>query len=145
MILNYSTTVPAVKTVGEIQAMLGRAGAATVATTYEGGQPSGVTFVLDTPVGRSGYVLPVKVAAVHVVLRKTAGRSAQKTEAHAERVAWRIAKDWLEAQLALVEAGLAALDEVMLPYQITTSGQTVYALLTESAGARAALERGGAP
>jgi hypothetical protein len=138
-LLNYTTTVPVDRTVAEVQAMLGRAGAATVATAYEDGQVAGVSFVLRTPVGDHGYVLPVLVAPVRKVLAEQsrqgklgagAGgkltRAAMLTEAHAARVAWRIAKDWLEAQLALVAAGLASLDQVMLPYEVMSTGRTVY-------------------
>lgn len=42
------------------------------------------------------------------------------TPAQAARVAWRIAKDWLEAQSALIDAQLATLDEVMMPYMVAS-------------------------
>jgi hypothetical protein len=142
VILNYTTTVPVKRTVAEVQDMLGRAGAGTVATTYEDGKPSGVSFVLDTPAGRVGFVLPVRVDAVQHVLNGPGYAARYQKREHAERVAWRIAKDWLEAQLALVEAGMAELAEVMLPYQVTGSGQTVYRVLADSAAARAALTAG---
>ena len=52
----------------------------------------------------------------------------QCTPEQAAKVAWRIAKDWLEAQSALIDAQLATLDEVMLPYLIDgNSGKTLYA------------------
>lgn len=44
----------------------------------------------------------------------------------AQRVAWRIVKDWVEAQMAIVEAQLADLAEVFLPYAITKNGTTLY-------------------
>lgn len=43
-----------------------------------------------------------------------------------ERVAWRIVKDWVEAQMALIESGLAELPEVFLPYAVKPDGRTVY-------------------
>ena len=46
--------------------------------------------------------------------------------AQAERVAWRVLKDWLEAQLALIEAGVADMAEVMLPYLHVAPGVTLY-------------------
>lgn len=36
----------------------------------------------------------------------------------ANRVAWRIAHDWLRAQLAIIDAGMVTLPEVMFPYLI---------------------------
>ncbi len=41
-------------------------------------------------------------------------------------MAWRICKDWIEAQLAIVEAEMADMVEVFLPYAQTESGETVY-------------------
>lgn len=150
-ILNYSTKISADRTAGEVQAMLGKAGAATVATTYERGEVSGVSFVLDTVHGRRGYVLPVQADAVRRVLvrEEDAGRLGRErrgtftSPAHARRVAWRIAKDWLEAQLALVDAELASLDQVMLPYMLLGDGRTVYdALRSPTAAFMRALEGG---
>ena len=144
-ILNYSTTVPVAQTVGEVTAILARAGAARVSTTYNAGEVIGVTFELHTPIGKFIYELPILAEPVLRVLREkdragqlAAGvsgklsRATMTTQAHAERVAWRIAKDWLEAQLALIEAGLASLDQVMLPYLIADDeGHTLYQRFTE--------------
>lgn len=135
--LNYTTTVPVERTVGEVQAMLGRSGAAAVATTYdEDGTPAGVQFVLRLNGTEYAYVLPVDVAAMHRALlaaekrgdlrgsRKAGGTFS--SAAHARRVAWRVVKDWLEAQLALIAAEQARVDQVMLPYLRVTPEQTLY-------------------
>jgi len=44
----------------------------------------------------------------------------------AVRTSWRIIKDWVEAQMALVESELADVSEVFLPYAITQNGSTLY-------------------
>lgn len=44
----------------------------------------------------------------------------------AERVAWRNVRDWVLAQMALVESCDAAVDEVFLPYMTDNSGKTLY-------------------
>ena len=136
MTLNYSTTVPVARTVGEVQDILARAGADAVGTRYENRRPVGVSFMLNTPAGVASFALPVNVDAVHKLLvaqwnagRIRSGRINKTTaysQEHAERVAWRVAKDWLVAQLALIEAGMASLDQVMLPYMITGEGRTLY-------------------
>jgi len=46
--------------------------------------------------------------------------------AQAERVAWRIVKDWVEAQLAILESEMVHLDEIFLPYMVNNNGQTVF-------------------
>ena len=130
--LNYTTTIAAEKTLGEVQAMLGRAGASAVATTYEGGRATGVNFQMSTPHGPATFALPVNVDGVQAALvkaqREGRAKGLSKVSAlsrdQAERVAWRVIKDWLEAQLALVAASMAQLDTVMLPY-LLVDGQTL--------------------
>lgn len=118
--LNYTTTVPVTKTITEMQTILGKAGASAVAVLYTDGQPDGMTFTLRTPDGERAFHLPVDVPAVHTLLTSQA-RGNRRVDARPEqaaRVAWRIVKDWLEAQVALIQAHLATLDEVMLPYLV---------------------------
>lgn len=137
--LNYTTTIAASKTVGEMQAMLARHGAAAVSVTYEDGSPVGLSFLLRTPHGERHFSLPVDVAAMHrlLVTQDKAGqlRSGRKAErssaAQAERVAWRVMKDWLAAQLVLVEAQMASLDQVMLPYLHVDGDKTLYTAYRE--------------
>jgi hypothetical protein len=125
--LNYTTAVPVSRTTAEMQALLGRSGASAVAVLYEDSKPVGMSFILRTPGGERTFNLPVDVGAVQKLL------TAQKREhsrvddrpAQAERVAWRIVKDWLAAQLALIEAQMATLDEVMLPYLVTRPNRTL--------------------
>ena len=135
-LLNYTTTVPARRTVAEVQDLLADAGARSVMVDFnEAGRAAAIAFVLVTPLGLRSFRLPADVAAVAKVL----ARDAAKVRAHvskanlaspeqAERVAWRILKDWLDAQLALVRVELATLDQVMLPYMMAKDGRTVYDL-----------------
>jgi hypothetical protein len=124
--LNYTTTIPVTQTAGECQAILAAAGAASVAVHYDDGQPTGLSFSLQTPHGPRNFTLPVDVAAMQAVLVK-AERDGQfasmkvrsgkfSNREHAANVAWRVVKDWLEANLALIAAQMATLSEVMLPY-----------------------------
>ena len=124
-LLFYTTKVPVVRTVAEVSRMLGGAGARAVQTRYQDGQPSGVAFVLGGPHGDHWYTLPVDISGVHRVLlaqhnngQLGSGQKARVlcTPEHAARVAWRIAREWLAVQLALVEAQMATVDQIMLPY-----------------------------
>ena len=44
----------------------------------------------------------------------------------AERVAWRIVKDWVEAQMAILESEMVQMDEIFLPYMIGSTGKTLF-------------------
>lgn len=134
--LNYTTTIPVTQTVGECQAILGSAGAASVAVHYQDAQPAGLSFSLVTPHGERAFTLPVNIDGVHQVL-VTAERNGQfaslrkkqgtyTSREHAARVAWRVVKDWLEANLALVAAQMATIDEVMLPYLHVDGDRTLW-------------------
>jgi hypothetical protein len=45
---------------------------------------------------------------------------------HARNVSWRIIKDWLDAQMAIIDAGQAKATEVFFPYLLQPSGETLY-------------------
>jgi len=126
-LLNYTTSVPASRTATQIMDMLSKHGASQILLDYVDKRTVGLAFAITTDVGLMRYKLPVDTAAVEKVLRKQRVERRYQTPEHAERVAWRILKDWLEAQLALVATEMVALDQVMLPYMLMGEG-TVYEL-----------------
>ena len=52
-------------------------------------------------------------------------RDAEGRMEQAQRVAWRILKDWIESQIALMESGMVCMEEVFLPYMLA-GDRTVY-------------------
>lgn len=137
-LLNYTTKIPASQTVGEIMTILTRIGAERVSVTYgKSGTPIGLEFAVMTQHGERAFALPSRIDAALVKLTERHARvrnrthAARPTYAHAANVAWRIVKDWTEAQAALIELGLVRTEEVLLPYMLTSSGQTVFALVEQ--------------
>jgi hypothetical protein len=122
--VNYTTTIPVTRTVSECQALLGEGGAAHVGTMYADRMPVGLSFQLRTPHGVRTFVMPVNIDGVASLLRnadypasvKTKDLSRYVTREHAARVAWRVIRDWIEAQLALIAAEMASIEQIMLPY-----------------------------
>lgn len=130
-ILNYTTTVPVDRTVAAVQKLLVGAGARQIMSEYDrDGRLSGITFALETATGmRAAFNLPVHVDRVFAVLERDRSVPPRyRTPEHAERVAWRIVKDWLEAQLAIVATEMVTFDQVMLAYVRTSDGTTLYDL-----------------
>lgn len=127
-LLNYTTSVPVARTIGAVQALLVEAGARAIQTDYDPvGAPVSIAFAVETPFGQRFFALPVNANRVQAVLKRD--KSVQprfKTPEHAERVAWRIVKDWMEAQVAIIKTEMVTLDQVMLPYMRGDNGQTVY-------------------
>lgn len=113
-LLNYTTTVPVIRTIGTIQSLLVQAGARQIVTDYDHvGNPTGLRFMVSTAFGPRGFVLPVKTDAVHTVLSRDRQVERRfKSPEQAERVAWRIVKDWMEAQLAIIKTQMVTLDQV---------------------------------
>lgn len=133
-LLNYSTGVAVEKTVGEIQAILSKHKCRGVQTRYaESGEITALAFTLQTDFGERNYAMPVNVDGVAQTLKveKNADRlnglswsvidDPKRLRAQAARVAWRILKDWLEAQLAIVQSRSVSFEQVMLPYMLVES------------------------
>ena len=129
-LLNYTSSVPVSRTIPEMHAILLKCRARSISTDYdEGGLPLALSFLVETPLGWRHFRLPINALAVEQVMHKDSAVSPKlKTAAQAQRVAWRIAKDWLAAQLAIIETEMVTLDQVMLPYMKGDDGQTVYEL-----------------
>lgn len=134
-ILNYTTTIDAMKTVSEIEYILMKHGAKSIMKNYEDGTVTGLSFLIDTGIQQIPVRLPAKIDGCLQVLRKEKKENPRKqikdTREQAERVAWRILKDWVEAQMALLDIEMVRFEEIFLPYIETNTGQTVYERLEE--------------
>ena len=124
-LLNYTTVITVHKTTGEIQETLAKAGAHMIIIEYgEDHIPEAVSFQIKIEQGRyANFRLPSRWEGVWKVLCGESIPNKYKTKEQARRVAWRIIKDWVEAQVAIIEAGSAELSEVFLPYLINPQTQ----------------------
>ena len=128
--LNYTTVVDPAKSAAECVARLAQHGATAIGMTYDKGFPTGLSFQILTQWGPRQFSLPVNVdgtkRALDKAWRERRIPQSKATRDQAERTSWRVLKDWLEAQLALVEAGVADLPQVMLPYLHVDHGVTLW-------------------
>lgn len=125
-IKNYTTTIDVYKSLGEIQGALASHGARKIMVDYdESGQPIGVAFGIETTVGPRGFLLPANVEGVRAVFDR---QKVKASPGQAERTAWRNVRDWIMAQMAIIEAGQVQIDEVFLPYLTDNRGRTLYQL-----------------
>ena len=131
-ILNYTTTIDAFKTVSEIEYILVKHGAKSIMKDYENGSITGISFLIDTGTNQIPVRLPAKVDACLEVLKKEKRENPRKqikaTKEQAERVAWRILKNWVEAQMALLDMKMVCFEEIFLPY-IEIHGNTVFEII----------------
>lgn len=131
MILNYTSTIEPEQTISEIQKMLSRHGVMAMMTEYDGPQVSAVSFKMNVEGQPMGFKLPCNWRGVREVFREegiSQGKIKHRDKSldnQAVRTAWRIIKDWIEAQLALVEVNMVTIPQVFLPYAIMRNGQTL--------------------
>lgn len=125
-IKNYTTTIDVYKSLGEIQGALASHGARKIMVDYDGtGHPVGVTFGIETQAGLRGFLLQANVDGVRAVFAR---QKVKAQDGQAERTAWRNIRDWIMAQMAIIEAGQAEMEEVFFPYLTDGRGGTVYQL-----------------
>lgn len=132
-IKDYTTSISVVRTAGEIQEILAKAGARRVMIEFGDDHiPDAISFQIDYAGQVISYRLPSQWTGVYKSLQESNCQRQFKTPEQARRVAWRIIKDWTEAQLAIIEAGAAQLAEVFLPYQLNNKGQTMFEVWNET-------------
>lgn len=133
-ILNYTTTVNSGKSIAEITGILSSFGARSIITDYdEKGFVSAISFVIMVEGRPLAVRLPCDVDGVFTNLWAAKGVPQRlRTKEQARNVAWRILKDWLEAQLALFQVGQAEAAQVLMPYAIDSEGRTAYQMFKES-------------
>ena len=92
---------------------------------------TGLKWRMETANGPMGFSLPVNTDAVFEILTRD---RVMKTNPgarmqQANRTAWRIIKEWILAQMALIETEMVTVEEVFLPYMLTGK-QTLYQALS---------------
>lgn len=134
-LLNYTTAIDPDKTASEIARILSKHGAKAVLTEYdkEEGYVSALSFKVEVNGNDIAFRLPSDWKPVLIILKNDPKvRRSDATEAQAIRTAWRIIKDWVEAQMALVETQMVKTEQVFLPYAVTNNGQTLYEKISET-------------
>lgn len=136
-ILNYTTSIDSEKSIAEIQKCLVKHGANKITTDYKGEVAVAVTFCLNLNGHIAAFSLPANSDGVLKAMQANKKVPRNKcTKEQAQKVSWRIVKTWVEAQMAIVEAQLADITEVFLPYAITKNGTTLYKEIKEGAGGK---------
>lgn len=126
-ILNYTTHKDASTSISEIQKILVKHGCRKISVDYDvNGLASNLTFTGIFNNQAVFYSLPCNFDKVHKVLLKQTKDRRYNTKEQAIRTGWRILKDWIEAQMAIVETEMVDISEVFLPYMVTRGGERLY-------------------
>lgn len=114
------------RTFDVIQKCLATHGAQKVMFDYnQEGRVIGFAFMMDIHSRQIGFRLPARIENVERIMYGEKDLTpAQKEQAY--RTAWANIRDWITAQMALIDTEMVKAEEVFLPYMIAKNGQTLY-------------------
>ncbi len=121
---NYTTTVPAARSIGEIQGALACFGAKKIMLDIgDDAGVIGISFAIKIENQLVPFNLPANVERVVEYLwdqyrnQTTRGRKdIDDFRVHGQNVAWRVVRDWVLAQLTIVRIGMVEPVEVFMGY-----------------------------
>ncbi|RTL56256.1 MAG: hypothetical protein EKK37_17435 [Sphingobacteriales bacterium] len=130
---NYTTEVPASRSIENIENLLVQFGATNIMKEYEAGNCVSISFRLIVQNHPFAFKLPAKVAPIFKWLRKNKSKGdAKRQQAQAERIAWKHQHELLHMQLTSIELEQADMMQVFLPYVYdVASNKTFYEQLKE--------------
>lgn len=104
---NYTSEIPAVRSMSKIEQCLVEAGATDISKKYKDGICSAITFRMMINQIPLFFQLPARVDACFDVLWKEVKRPHKDTKIkikqQSERTAWKIVCDWVEVQLTMIK------------------------------------------
>ena len=123
MIKNYTSTVPASRSVANIERRLVAFGATNIIKSYDQAKTlSEICFVVHVQGKDIPFKLPAKVDAVYKILMRKVRRQRPGTEERlreqAERSAWKILNDSVDIDLSMIEIGNAEFMEKFMAYAV---------------------------
>lgn len=125
-IKNYTTSIKPLKSLNEIQELLASYGAEKVMIDYEAGEPTAISFLIKSSRGMLPIRLPANIEKIGIRMYKNKWQYLRDTQKNqAKMTGWRNIKDWIDAQLALVETDMVKIEQIFLPY-VVMGNQTVF-------------------
>lgn len=130
-----TTSISVIKTCSEIEEILTKYGVTKIWKDFNNGYVEGISFILPISGNDIPFKLPFRWQSIKALA--VGGKTGYKKtadEEQARRVAARMVLRWVEAQFALIEVGMAEVQEVFLPYVMVNQEQTLYNRIKESGG-----------
>lgn len=139
-IKNYTSEVPASRSINDIENVLIKMGASRIAKEYKDGKIVAISFSISSPLGEGivPFLLPAKVDALAKLFEDSYKSTPTKAQAErcydqAERTAWKNVKEWVELQATMIKLQQVEFMEVFMPYIYNLSkGQTLYQIAKEN-------------
>ena len=134
---NYTSSVSASKSINWIEGKLAKHGAKQILKEYTpDARVAAIAFIIDINGIELPFHIPARIKACEQVLKNEIKRPRKETykriEEQAERTAWKIVADWIDAQMAMVDLSQVDIMEVFLPYLFDRANhRTLYQALQD--------------
>lgn len=135
---NYTTSISVEKTMMEIEGILAKNGATHIYKMYNNqGIPVALAFKAIVADQMIAFKLPMEEDKILVVFKNAVHKKELPSKYfndidQARRTGWRIIKDWISAQMALLEIRVAKFEEIFLPYMYDEKqDKTLYQIMAE--------------
>ena len=129
---NYTTSIPANRSINEIEQLLLDFGADEFMKKTGNGRFVELYFSMNIDGKKIPFKLPANIEKVAKYLAEEYNKkSVRKTKApedfadQAYNTAWRVIKDWVHAQLSIIATEMVKAEEVFLPYVMFGDGRTL--------------------
>lgn len=136
-IKNYTSSVPADKSILHIEKLLIEMGSTNIAKEYKSGKVSAISFAIKHGEGNIPFRLPAKVDPIKKLFlsqyRRPTQVQVQQCDQQAERTAWKNVKEWVELQATMIKLEQVEFMEVFMPYVFSLEKQkTFFELMKEN-------------
>lgn len=125
---NYLSSSPESAIFEAIRKTLAGAGAKRVVFDYDDdGRATAIEFIIEVGKERLAFRLPARIEQATPLV--TAARKAARqgtTPDQVYRTVWATIRDWLDAQMALIQIGASRTEEVFLPYLLVEGNKTFF-------------------
>ncbi len=121
-IKNYTSSQPAIRSIAYIENKLAQKGATQILKEYDAcARVARIKFSILVDGREMYFCLPAQITNCEKVLMDNLSQRARpetrkKIPAQAERTAWKILADWVDAQMAMIELSQVELLQVFLSY-----------------------------
>lgn len=125
---NYTTEVPASRSIENIEKLLVSFGATNIMKEYSPEQKcAAISFIVEMQGMKLPFRLPVKIDRAYLWLKKQRPKGNDKTLlAQAERMVWKQQYEWLHLQLSMIELEQAEKLELLFPYLYDVQKRETY-------------------
>jgi hypothetical protein len=129
---NYRSDARVENSLARIEEIVVKHGATQFFKEYKAGLVVDVVFIIPIISGELPIRLPARVEKVKQKLYGKRSTYTSAMEEQARRTAWANIRDWLDAQMALIETEQVRLEEIFLPYMTDRSGKTLFEHMQEN-------------